>query len=147
MKKKFFVINGPNLNMLGEREPELYGEDSLEQIIDYTTQRLLPHDVNCEWFQSNVEGELVSHIQSIVQRNDLEALIINPAAYSHTSVAILDALLMVKIPIVEVHLTNTCQRDHFRQRKLTARAAVSIIEGLGRDSYWIAIYSQLILGS
>ncbi len=141
--KKFLVINGPNLNMLGRREPEVYGHESLEDIQKYTENKIDPKQARVEWYQSNIEGEIVDRIQKSIDQ-DYGALIINPGAYSHTSVAILDALKMLQIPIIEVHLSHTNLREEFRLRKLTARAAQSIMEGLGRDSYYLAIYSQLI---
>ena len=91
MKKKFLVINGPNLNLLGTREPEIYGGHTLDQIIDYTNNLLVNADVDVEWFQSNIEGEIVGKIQKAVQKK-FDGIVINPAAYSHTSIAILDAL-------------------------------------------------------
>lgn len=142
--KKFLIINGPNLNMLSKREPEIYGKDSLEDIINYTTKELESDKVQLEWFQSNIEGEIVSRIQNAFTTNDYTGLVINPAGYTHTSVAIYDALLILKCPIIEVHLTNTHKREEFRQSKLTSKAATSIIEGLGKKSYLIAIKSQLL---
>ncbi len=143
--KKFLIINGPNLNMLGLREPDVYGSLTLNEIIAHTETRVkdFGFDINVEWYQSNIEGEIVSKIQSALSI-DITALIINPAAYSHTSVAILDALKIVKKPIVEVHLSNTNKRDEFRQKKLTAMAADVIIEGQGKNSYLLALLSQLL---
>ncbi len=141
--KRFLIINGPNLNMLGKREPEIYGKLTLEQIKEYT-QSKLPSSVESEWYQSNIEGEIVTRIQQAVGEN-WQALIINPGAYAHTSVAIRDALTILSIPIIEVHLTNTQAREDFRQRKLTAPVAKSIMEGFGADSYYLAIYSQINL--
>ena len=141
--KRFLIINGPNLNMLGKREPEIYGKLTLEQIKEYT-QSKLPSSVESEWYQSNIEGEIVTRIQQAVGEN-WQALIINPGAYAHTSVAIRDALTILSIPIIEVHLTNTQAREVFRQRKLTAPVAKSIMEGFGADSYYLAIYSQINL--
>lgn len=141
--KKFLIINGPNLNMLGTREPEIYGSLTLKEIIDFTEKSL--SNKNCElvWFQSNIEGEIVTKIQDSLKQ-DFSALVINPGAYSHTSVAILDALHMVKIPVIEVHLSNTHRREEFRQTKLTAKASTIIMEGLGKNAYLIAISSQLL---
>ena len=141
--KRILIINGPNLNMLGKREPEIYGKLTLEQIKEYT-QSKLPSSVESEWYQSNIEGEIVTRIQQAVGEN-WQALIINPGAYAHTSVAIRDSLTILSIPIIEVHLTNTQAREDFRQRKLTAPVAKSIMEGFGADSYYLAIYSQINL--
>ncbi len=142
MKKKFLVINGPNLNNLGMREPEIYGQLSLQQIIEYTEIKLQSFDLNIEWFQSNLEGEIVSKIQSSGLEK-FSALIINPAGYSHTSIAILDAIKMLNIPVIEVHLSNTHAREGFRKERPVATGATSIIEGLGKNVYHTAIYSQL----
>lgn len=138
----FCIINGPNLNLLGKREPEVYGSMSLDEIKSYTNRRLAAHgNIHLDWFQSNIEGEIVNKIQGLID-SPCKALIINPGAYSHTSVAILDALKILKIPIVEVHLSNTHKREEFRQVKLTAKASTIIMEGLGKDSYYFGVVSQ-----
>lgn len=137
----FLVINGPNLNLLGTREPEVYGPDTLESIKKYTETKL-EGKANITWYQSNIEGEIVTVIQESLNKN-YDALIINPAAYTHTSVAILDALKLIKIPIVEVHLSNTNAREDFRKTKLTSSVAKSIMEGFGKETYYLAIYSQI----
>jgi len=139
---KFLIINGPNLNLLGTREPEIYGSLTLEQIKAFTEEALKKDGVVLEWFQSNVEGLIVDRIQASLSQN-YQALIINPGAYSHTSVAIYDALQMVKIPVIEVHLSNTNRREEFRQTKLTAKASTIIMEGLGKLAYLTAVKSQL----
>lgn len=140
---KFLIINGPNLNMLGIREPEIYGSLSLNQIIAYTESSLSEENVKLEWFQSNIEGELVTRIQQSISQ-DFQALIINPGAYSHTSIALYDALQILTIPIIEVHLSNTHRREEFRQTKLTAKASTIIMEGLGKLAYLTAVKSQLL---
>ncbi|MBL6988443.1 MAG: 3-dehydroquinate dehydratase [Bacteriovoracaceae bacterium] len=143
-EKRFLVINGPNLGLLGKREPEVYGNLTLEQIQDYTNEKLkFLGKISIDWFQSDIEGEIISKIGKSIDE-DYNALIINPAGYSHTSVAILDALKMLPFPVIEVHLSNTHRREEYRQQKLTAKASTSIIEGLGKDAYYIAIYSQLL---
>jgi len=129
--------------MLGEREPQIYGEETLAQIVEYTQKKLENFSVEIEWFQSNHEGEIVTKIQESLKKN-YRALIINPAAFSHYSIAILDALKMVPFTVVEVHLSNTHKREEFRKTKLTAMASNIIMEGLGKNSYFLAIYSQLI---
>lgn len=139
-KKKMLIINGPNMNMLGTREPEIYGAMTLDELVQYTEKRLVGHDVSLEWFQSNFEGQIIEKIHVALE---YDALIINPAAYSHTSVAIYDALKILDIPIIEVHMSNTHARDGFRSRKLTAKASTIIMEGLGVDAYYIAAMSQL----
>lgn len=140
--KKFLIINGPNLNMLGAREPEIYGSLSLQEIIEYT-EKTLAKKCQCVWFQSNIEGEIVTRIQALTKQ-DFSALVINPGAYSHTSVAIFDALHILKIPVIEVHISNTHHREEFRQTKLTAKASTIIMEGLGKNAYLVAIESQLL---
>lgn len=140
--QNFLIINGPNLNMLGTREPEIYGSLTLSEIKEFTEKSLTEQNVKIEWFQSNIEGEIVTKIQEAIGKN-LKALIINPGAYSHTSVAIYDALCMVKCPIIEVHLSNTHRREDFRQTKLTAKASTIIMEGLGKLAYLTAVNTQL----
>jgi len=142
--KKFMIINGPNLNMLGTREPEIYGSLTLAEIQNYTETNIDKQSIKLEWFQSNIEGEIVSKIQELTKTPDFNGLVINPAAYSHTSVAIYDALMLLQIPIVEVHLSNTHKREEFRQIKITARAAKYCMEGLGKNAYLMAIKTLLL---
>ena len=134
---KILVINGPNLNMLGIREPDIYGrqtyEDMRKYIMDYARQRELAVEV----FQSNSEGEIVTKIQQAYGKKD--AIIINPAAYTHTSVAILDALKAVNIPTVEVHLSNIDEREEFRKISYVSLYAKLTIVGKGFDGYIEAI--------
>lgn len=139
--KKFLVINGPNLNMLGQREPEVYGSETLEDIILWTEERV-KGQAQLEWFQSNVEGEIVSRIQK-AHIEKFDGIIINPGGYSHTSVAIYDALKILQIPIIEVHLSQVYRRESFRHTLLTAKAAAAIMSGFGKQSYYMAIASQL----
>ncbi len=139
--KKFLIINGPNLNMLGKREPEIYGTDSLAEIAKWTDEKVKGM-AQLEWFQSNVEGEIVSRIQ-LAHSEKYDALIINPGGYAHTSVAIHDALKILKIPVIEVHLSQVYQREDFRHTLLTAKACSAIMSGLGKQSYYVAISSQL----
>ncbi len=139
---KLLIINGPNLNLLGSREPEVYGSDTLEVIQNETTSWAKAKNVATEWYQSNIEGEIVSKIQEAREAN-FDGLIINPAAYSHTSVAILDALTLFEKPIIEVHISNTNNREEFRKTKLTARASTSLLEGFGKKGYILAIESFL----
>jgi 3-dehydroquinate dehydratase-2 len=143
--KKALIINGPNLNLLGKRETDIYGSLSLNEIQTYTQQKLSNEDVELEWFQSNIEGELIEKIHE-VESKGFDFLVINPAGYSHTSVAIYDALLACQKTIIEVHLSNVYSREDFRQTMLTARAASKIMSGLGKDAYYIAIISELNKG-
>jgi 3-dehydroquinate dehydratase-2 len=139
---KLLIINGPNLNLLGTREPEVYGSETLEEIQKETSLWAKSKNVETEWFQSNIEGEIVSKIQNARDEN-FDGLIINPAAYSHTSVAILDALTLFEKPIIEVHISNTNLREEFRKIKITARASTSLLEGFGKKGYILAIESFL----
>jgi 3-dehydroquinate dehydratase-2 len=139
--KKILIINGPNLNMLGTREPEIYGTDSLEDLKKLTESKLTGK-VTLDWYQSNIEGELISRVQKAHFEN-YDALIINPGGYAHTSVALYDALKILKIPIIEVHLSQLYKREDFRHTLLTAKAATAIMGGFGNQTYYIAINSQL----
>lgn len=139
--KKFLIINGPNLNMLGQREPEVYGKDTLDDLIKYTESKI-QGQVQVEWYQSNLEGELVTRIQKATSEAYI-AVIINPGGYAHTSVAIHDALKILKIPVIEVHLSQVYKREEFRHTLLTAKAATAIMSGFGKQTYYIAINSQL----
>ncbi len=138
-KNKILILNGPNLNMLGTREVAMYGNSSLEEIIQFTEEKTKDLDIEIDWVQSNHEGEIIEKIHAIP--GNYKALIINPGAFSHTSVAILDAMRMLSIPIVEVHLSNTQRREDYRQVKLTAKASTIIMEGLGKKAYLVAIWS------
>jgi 3-dehydroquinate dehydratase-2 len=139
--KKMLIINGPNLNMLGQREPDVYGKESLHDIMKFTEAKL-GSSVTLDWYQSNIEGELVSRIQA-ANSEDYDALIINPGGYAHTSVAIHDAMKILKIPVIEVHLSQVYKREEFRHTLLTAKAATAIMSGFGKQTYYIAINSQL----
>lgn len=145
MKKNILIINGPNLNLLGKREPEIYGSKTLEEICLETEKLvfLLDKDVSCEWFQSNQEGEIIDRLHRSLEDKIL-GIIINPGAYTHTSVAIYDALKMIKVPIIEVHLTNTNNRESFRRRKITTMACKGVLEGFKELSYYLAVHSLLL---
>ncbi|MBK23716.1 MAG: type II 3-dehydroquinate dehydratase [Halobacteriovorax sp.] len=139
---KILVINGPNLNMLGKREPEIYGKDTLESIEKETTSWAQSNSVGLVWFQSNIEGEIVTRIQQACDES-FDGIIINPGGYSHTSVAILDSLKLFPKPIIEVHISNTNKREEFRNVKITAQASTSVLEGFGKKGYILAIQSFL----
>lgn len=141
--KRYLVLNGPNLNQLGTREPSIYGDLTLEAIQKYTEKFLSSYALEIEWYQSNLEGELINKIQEF-QSSNFDALIINPAGYSHTSVAIYDALKSVQRPVIETHLTNVHAREDFRQTLLTAKAASTIMCGLGKRAYAMAILSHYL---
>ena len=134
---KILVINGPNLNMLGVREPEVYGKRSYAELCTYIERVCAEEGVACAIFQSNHEGAIVDRIQAAYGSED--AIVINPAAFTHTSVAILDALLTVALPAVEVHLSDPQKREDFRKTSYTARACERTISGLGFEGYGEAI--------
>ncbi len=127
--------------MLGKREPDVYGSLTLSDIEKYTAEKL-HNEATLEWFQSNLEGEIVDRLQRAAAQN-FKAIIINPGGYSHTSVAIHDAIKILKIPVIEVHISNVYQRESFRQTLLTAKACMAIMTGLGKDAYWLAVKSQI----
>ena len=129
------IINGPNLNLLGTREPSVYGNESFESFFKELQARF--DQVHLDYFQSNVEGELVSAIQDADAKAD--AIIMNPAAYSHTSIAIADAIGAIKTPVVEVHISNVHARESYRQALITGSKSVGVISGLGLEGYALAI--------
>jgi 3-dehydroquinate dehydratase-2 len=131
------VLNGPNLNLLGEREPEMYGRTSLAEIERATRERARALGVECSWVQTNHEGELVEAIQGLKGRSD--GAVINAAAFTHTSLAVRDALLAVRVPFVEVHLSNIFAREPERRRSLLADIAVGVVTGFGPDSYRLGL--------
>lgn len=134
---KLFVLNGPNLNLLGIREPGIYGTQNYESLKEFIQQVCQREGIQVEIFQSNHEGVLVDIIQSALGQAD--GIIINPAAYTHTSVAILDALKAVALPAVEVHLSDVSQREDFRHISYPAMACIAQIKGLGFEGYEKAI--------
>ncbi|MEO5372124.1 MAG: type II 3-dehydroquinate dehydratase [Magnetococcus sp. DMHC-1] len=134
---RILVLNGPNLNLLGRRETGIYGVATLADIETACREYAAPRGVEIEFFQSNHEGVLVERIQMALGACDL--IIINPAAYTHTSVAIRDALLAVKLPVIEVHLSNIYQREPFRHHSYIRDIAVGQISGFGQDGYILAL--------
>jgi len=135
--KKVLVIHGPNLNMLGKREPEVYGKTTLDEVNAALTARGDSHGLEIETFQSNHEGAIVEKIQENFEK--VAGVIINPAAFTHTSVAIRDALLMVDAPIIEVHLSNIYKREPFRHKSMVADIATAQLSGLGVQGYYAAL--------
>lgn len=132
-----WVIHGPNLNMLGKREPEIYGSQSLSDIDNGLRTQGERLGVTVTTFQSNHEGDIVDHIQSAF--NNCHGMVINPGAYTHTSVAIRDALLLLDIPIVEIHLSNIYKREAFRHKSMMAGVVTGQISGLGAHGYTLAM--------
>ena len=137
------IINGPNLNLLGEREKDKYGNTSLELIKKNCLIFSKENNINLSFFQSNVEGEIVNEIQN--SRNKQDCLIINAGGYTHTSVAIHDALKILKIPIIELHITNIYKREDFRHKSLISNVADGIICGLGVEGYTLALKASINL--
>jgi 3-dehydroquinate dehydratase II len=135
---KILVIHGPNINLLGTREPEHYGSVTMSEINERLSGIAVQVGAFIEFFQSNVEGEIVNKIQE-ASKGGFTKLIINPAAYTHTSVAIRDAISATKIEAIEVHLSNIHKREDFRQKSLTAPACIGQISGLGAKSYELAL--------
>ena len=132
------VLHGPNLNLLGTREPDLYGRVTLDEINEGLTRRAHAAGVQLEAFQSNSEGDLVERVQG-ASRTGVDFVIINPAAFTHTSVALRDALAAVKIPFLEVHLSNVFSRETFRHHSYFSDIAVGVISGLGARGYELAL--------
>lgn len=132
----YFILNGPNLNMLGRRDPDQYGSGTLEQLEQLLTDSFPDHTLT--FFQSNLEGELVETLQSLVD-GGYDGLIANFGGYTHTSVAIRDALELLDIPVVEVHLSNIHAREEFRDRSLTGAVSDGVITGFGPQSYVLGI--------
>ena len=137
MSASVFVLNGPNLNMLGIRQPQIYGAETLDSIGDACRAHGKKLGLSVEFRQSNSESELVTWIQQ--SATDHEGIIINAGAYSHTSIAILDALLAAALPLIEVHVSNIYKRDNFRQHSYISSAATGVIVGLGTQSYILAL--------
>ncbi len=135
--RRILIINGPNLNMLGTRQPEIYGRETLADIENACRNKAAGLGVEIECFQSNGEGEIVTAVQRA--RGKFDAIVINPAAYSHTSVAIMDALLAYDGAVIEVHLSNIHRRDEFRRLSYVSKAADGVICGLGKQGYLLAV--------
>ena len=143
MAKPIYILNGPNLNLLGTREPEIYGSDTLADIEGACAQFAKAAGHKTVFKQSNIEGELVDMIQEA--RTKASALILNPAAYTHTSVAIYDALKTLDIPVIEVHLSQPAKRESFRRRSYVAEAATGTISGFGAKSYELGVQAAINL--
>lgn len=137
MRPTILVLNGPNLNMLGVREPAIYGRETLGDIEAACRERAAGLGVALEFRQSNHEGELIEWIHEA--RGSADAIVINPAAFTHTSVALLDALKLCELPVIEVHLSNVAQREPFRHHSYVSLAAMGVIAGLGGFGYELAL--------
>ena len=134
---KIIILNGPNLNLLGEREKSQYGNISLEEIEKNCSEYAIKNNIKLSMFQSNIEGELVEKIQT--SRNSQDGLIINAGGYTHTSVAIHDALKILKIPIIELHISNIYNREEFRHKSLISKVAKGIVCGFGSEGYIMSL--------
>ena len=134
-KKQISIINGPNLNLLGQREPEVYGKTSLAEINELIQGEANKLNVTLDIFQSNSEAEIVNHIHQL----KADFMIINPAAFTHTSVAIRDAVAGIKMPFIEVHISNVFARETFRKESFFSDIAVAVISGLGAEGYLAAL--------
>ncbi len=137
MASKILVLNGPNLNLLGTREPDVYGKETLADIEAKSVKRAEGLGLNVEFRQTNTEGELVDWVQQ--GRDDADLIIVNAGAYTHTSVALLDALKACELPVIEVHLSNIHQREEFRHHSFVSKAAVGMICGFGGYGYEMAL--------
>ena len=137
MANTIHILNGPNLNLLGLREPEIYGHETLADLETRARTRATSHGLELVFRQSNIEGELVTWIQEA--RTEAVALILNAGAYTHTSVAILDALKTLAIPVIELHLSNPHRREDFRQRSYVALGSTGVIAGFGPTGYELAV--------
>ena len=141
---KILVIHGPNLNLLGSREPEVYGSDTLASIDQALAQIAVQNDIKLETFQSNVEGEIVGRIQQ-AGADQTQYIIINPAAFTHTSIAIRDAFLASNLSFIEVHLSNVHAREDFRKHSYLSDIATGVISGFGKNSYLLAFEAAVNL--
>lgn len=138
---KILVIQGPNLNMLGHRDPRIYGPMKLEQIHQNLETLAKQNNFEIEFYQSNFEGEIIDKIQECI--GIFNGILINPAAYSHTSIAIADAIALVEIPVVEVHLSNIFARDDFRRKSFTGEVSAGVITGFGPFGYHLGLLSLM----
>lgn len=136
---RIIIINGPNLNLLGSREPDLYGQETMEDCLASLRKRF--PQIKIEYFQSNHEGALVDRLQDAAASHD--GIILNAAAYTHTSIALLDAIRAISTPVVEVHLNNVAAREDFRHRSMIAPACVGTIAGFGMDVYRLGVEALL----
>lgn len=133
---KLLIINGPNLNLLGKREPEIYGTGSFEEY--FTELQFSFQDVELAYYQSNVEGELINRLH-LAQEEEFDGIVFNPAAYTHTSIALSDAVAAISVAVVEVHISNVMDREEIRHTSLISKNAIGTISGFGLESYRLGI--------
>ncbi len=137
--KNILILNGPNLNLIGKRETNIYGKDTVQDLHKLIIEESKLMNIRVEFFQSNHEGEIIDKIQSSI--NTYDGIVINPGAYTHYSYAIYDAIKSVDKPVVEVHISNVHKREEFRQKSVTAKACIGQITGFGFYSYILGLYS------
>ena len=135
---KLLIINGPNLNLIGRREVDVYGKENLEQIINWVSENIETSKVDLIWFQSNSEGELIDKLHWAID-NQIAGVIINPGAYTHYSYAIRDAISSIEIPTIEVHLSNIDERENFRKKSVIKDVCKKQIKGKGKEGYLEAV--------
>ena len=135
--KKVCIINGPNLNLLGKREKEIYGDKSFEEVFNQLQEFAQSKSMALSYFQSNHEGEIINKIHECM--GDMDYIVINPGAFTHYSYSIFDAILAVKVPTIEVHISNIFSREEWRKKSVISPACVGIISGLGLDVYRLAL--------
>lgn len=145
MSSPIFILNGPNLNRLGTRQPDIYGHETLADIERLCAQKASSRGFTTDFRQTNHEGELIEHIHDAVDH--AAALVLNPAAYGHTSIAVYDALKLLSSPLIEVHLSNTAAREPFRARSMISPLANGVITGLGALSYVLGVDAACSLAS
>ncbi len=141
MTHRILVVNGPNLNLLGEREPDVYGRETLAEIMDDLRSAASDRGVELRDVQSNVEGELVTIVQDA--RTWADGIIMNPGAYTHYSIALRDAVAAIDVPVVEAHLSNVHAREEFRHHSVLSAVCLGVVAGFGRDSYAVALEGLL----
>ncbi|MBE6317691.1 MAG: type II 3-dehydroquinate dehydratase [Bacteroidales bacterium] len=139
---RILIINGPNLNLLGVREPGIYGNSSMETYLE--TLRSRYPDYSIEYFQSNHEGEIIDKLHSVGFDDGLEGVVLNAGAYTHTSLAIADAIAAIKVPVIEVHISNVHAREEVRHHSMISSVCRGVIAGFGMDSYRLAIESLMV---
>ena len=140
MQNNIIIINGPNINLLGDRDKSIYGNETYDNLLKRCKSEAIKKNINIDFYQSNIEGELVNKIQDSIKTYD--GMIINGAAFTHTSVAIRDALSLFKKPIIELHISNIYKREDFRHKSLISDVVTGIICGLGTSGYILAINSM-----
>ena len=138
---KILLINGPNLNLLGLREPEVYGHETLPDLVAALREQAAGQGVELQDFQSNVEGEIINTLHAA--REEIDGILINPGAFTHYSIAIRDAISSIDVPVIELHISNVQAREAFRHHSVLSAVCLGVIAGFGRDSYFLALDGML----